>query len=189
MFSIFHTFHIYQRPKFWARLAVQRWLQVISGLQRGVEEKRGWKGIRNEPCTPQHKLMVCQFFLKEKEKGKKAIFVSKCKTWKLKVEETQNHRDQIERKCGYWWYAVWFQGGKEHNRCDIHSTAIAREIIGKEKGVVDDIYWSGESFWQSTTRSDMVGSERVRSGRMNDFGDKINVWGGNDNGQNWCQWK
>jgi len=55
----------------------------------------------NEPCTPQHKLMVCQFFLKEKEKGKKAIFVSKCKTWKLKVEETQNHRDQIERKCGY----------------------------------------------------------------------------------------
>ena len=47
------------------------------------------KVIRNEPCIPQHKLMVCIFFLKEKEKGKKTIFVSKCKIWKLKVAETQ----------------------------------------------------------------------------------------------------
>ena len=47
------------------------------------------KMIRNETCIPQHKLMVCKIFPKEKEKGKKTIFVSKCKIWKLKVAETQ----------------------------------------------------------------------------------------------------
>ena len=37
------------------------------------------KVIRNEPCIPQHKLKVCKFFPKEKEKGKKTFFVSNCK--------------------------------------------------------------------------------------------------------------
>ena len=35
----------------------------------------------------------------------------------------------------------WFQGGKNHNRCYIYSAAIAREILGKEKRVVDGIYF------------------------------------------------
>ena len=51
--------------------------------------------IRNEPCKPQHKMMLCKFFLKEKEKGKKTIFVSKCKIWKLKVAETQKEYEKV----------------------------------------------------------------------------------------------
>ena len=39
-------------------------------------------------------LMVCKIFPKEKERGKKAVFVSKCKIWKLKVAETQKEYEK-----------------------------------------------------------------------------------------------
>ena len=44
--------------------------------QRDKNVVQDVKVIRNEPCIPQHKLMVCKFFPKEKEKGKKRVFLA-----------------------------------------------------------------------------------------------------------------
>jgi len=41
---------------------------------------------------------VCKFFPIEKEKGKKTIFVSKCKIWKLKAAETQKEYEKKEKR-------------------------------------------------------------------------------------------
>ena len=38
--------------------------------QRDKNVVQDVKVIRNEPCIPQHMLMVCKIFPKEKEKGK-----------------------------------------------------------------------------------------------------------------------
>ena len=123
------------------------------------------KVIRNEPCIPQHKLMVCKFFPKEKEKGKKTIFVSKYKIWKLKVAETQKEyekkvydreekRDRNEEDVE----AVW----KELKGCLLE---VAEEICGSTKGPPRH----KESWWPSMVhgRSQEARMKRQRKRNTN----------------------
>lgn len=114
------------------------------------------KVIRNEPCIPQHKLMVCQFCPRAKVKGKKTIFVSKCKTWKLKVEESQKEyeqkvgnreaeRDRTEEDVE----AVW----KELKDCLLGA---AEEVCGRTKGPPRH----NESWWWDDECSRAVNEKR-----------------------------
>ena len=101
------------------------------------------KVIRSEPCLPQHKLMVCQFLTKVEEKGKKTSFISKCKLWKLKVDETQREyerkvydrekkRDRNEEDVEVVW--------KELKGCLL---GVAEEVCGRTKGPVrhEETWW------------------------------------------------
>jgi hypothetical protein len=102
--------------------------------QRDQKLVQDVKVIRNEPCIPQHKLMVGLFFPMVKEKGKKTGFISKCKTWKLKevgtqrkyeekVQERELERDRNEEDVE----AVW----KELKDCLL---GVAEEVCGSTKG-------------------------------------------------------
>jgi hypothetical protein len=86
------------------------------------------KVIRSEPCLPQHKLMVCQFLTKVEEKGKKTSFISKCKLWKLKVDETQR---EYERKV--------YDREKKRDRNEEDVEVVWKELKGCLLGVAEEV--------------------------------------------------
>ena len=105
--------------------------------QRDKNVVQDVKVIRNEPCIPQHKLMVLQDFPKRERKGKKTVFVSKCKIWKLKVAEIQKEyekkvydREEKRDRNDEDVEEVW----KELKGCLLEA---AEEICGSTKGPQD----------------------------------------------------
>ena len=58
---------------------------------------RNVKVAQNEPCIPQHKLVVCELEVRHSKESKREHFVSKCKVWKLRVDETRKQfQDKVQ---------------------------------------------------------------------------------------------
>ena len=114
------------------------------------------KVVRNEPCIPQHKLMVGLFFPALKEKEKKADFISKCKTWRLKETET---RKEFEEKMK--------ERELKRDRSEEDVETIWKELKGCLLGVAEEVCGSTrgpprhkESWWWNDECSKAVEEKR-----------------------------
>jgi hypothetical protein len=90
--------------------------------------------IRNEPCIPQHKLMICKLVLKDQIKRRKENVKSKCKVWRLKeagVQKEFGDRVQVAEgkrdRSGGTVESIW----TEMKECLLGA---ADEVCGRTKG-------------------------------------------------------
>jgi len=103
-------------------------------LMRQCDRKRvkDVRVIQNEPCIPQHKLVICEVNIMECVKRKKVVFVSRCKVWRLKnADKKKCFQEKVADKA-----VVRAVGNVEREWKDLKDCLLeaAEEVCGRTKG-------------------------------------------------------